>query len=182
MRIDPSITIAGDWQAECQQLVGGAQVDEARGLRLGLKCRERQVEELKRLQVELRQKQAAASAKAGICKIFSAVIGGLVAAVSAVVTIYCPPAAAGVALGGALISGSIGIGGAQLDSRAVQAKAAEIRAGSGLEQAGQERLELLGALEQLAVADRRAGEAVRNWIDSDSDIRGAVTGAAREGR
>jgi type IV secretory pathway TrbL component len=169
MRIDSGIQ--ADWQAQIQQLSGDAQTEEARGLRLGLKRRERQAEELDRLRTELRRRQRAAAKQSSLTKIVGAALGVVLAAVSTVATIYCPPAAAGIVAGGALVCASLGVGAAVLDSNAMRAKASEIEAGALIDRAGQERLELLGALEQVVAADRRVGEFVRGWIEADSDAR-----------
>lgn len=144
--------VGGDWISECMALFSEAHAAEHRLGLQAVRIEQQQRLDWRREALQAIQAKIAASNKSGWLKGLGIVVGVSVALVSAVATIYCPPAAAGIAVGGALISGGLGVAGAYSDQDLTRAEGRLLRCKSQREQSLQYQNVILDTLQQAAQA------------------------------
>jgi len=166
---DPSgvAVVPGDWISECMLLYSRARSAEYKVQLQGVRMEQQQVRQWRKRQQELLRRKIAQSRKSGKCKFFRKITKVVVAAASVVAKIYCPYAAPLIAIGGAVIDGSLKTAGAVHDSRATAAEADGIEAGAQLQASSEARTELLDAMEEASRMEQRMSERIFALVESE---------------
>jgi hypothetical protein len=131
----------------------------------GVKLHSRRAAEARQKRFEALQRLQAASKKSGFWGKLTGVLKGIFRAASAALLIFCPAAAAGVALAGAVVCGATSIVKAQYDSTAARAKADQIEEGARMEHARLEQQENRDFLQQAVDLEKNMVQQLRKAID-----------------
>jgi hypothetical protein len=158
---------AGDWVSECMIMYSRASRDGFRLQGASVANRQRAIQEARDAYKTLMKKKRAASTRSIVLRVVSITVGAIMAVVSVVVAIYCPPAVAGVGVAGGLISGSIGFGSAVENNQATTHRANAMLARQEETEAREHTEELLASMEQSVIMERRMAVRLAEMADAE---------------
>jgi hypothetical protein len=156
-----------DWAGECSVLFSQTDSLQARAAIQGIRIEARQAKVARERRAELLRQALAAAHRAGFWAKLGKILGGTLAAISALCTVVCPAAAAGVALGAALARGVPSSISAGYNLRAAQARAGGMRSGLNEQQAKEFRDGWARALGELALDEQRIAARLREILEAE---------------
>lgn len=168
-----------DWISACMVLFSEARLDESRIQKASVKRKQHLIQETRERHKALIKKQRRARRKSSSLKFVGIVAGAVVGAVSAVTSLYCPVAAAGFALAGALASGSFGIASARHASSAAKAGGGALRAQERIQDASEARQQILADMEEAVHIEQRMNRRLMELAEGEGRIVDAALPEAR---
>jgi hypothetical protein len=144
-----------------------------------VKRQHRLIQEAREKYKELIEKKRRAQRKSGFLKVLGAITGGVFGAISIVVAAYCPLAAGGLALVGALWTAPMGISASIKAQTATRANGNAMLAQQQCQDASESRAEILSAMEQSVLIEQRMAERLAKLTESESGIRDAALSGMR---
>jgi len=147
--------VAGDIVSECMLLFSKNSEAQISADRQGVRLRGRRIRAYRQKRIAYLQKKLEAAKKSGFFDSLGKILGAIGSAVTAAVSIFCPPAAAGAAaLASATMSSGCMVAGAHFSRRAALRAADALEAGKIAEEAAGEKDEFLAALDTAAGVEK----------------------------
>lgn len=172
---------AGDWISECLTLFSEASRSEFKLQSTCVVRRQRKMQEARKIHEKMLELKKRASKRSGIAEFFSYVAGAVTAAVSAVVSLYCPPAAIGIGIGGAIVTGSSMVASALENQTATGYQGRAMQADLACQEASEARSEILTAMQESVHVEQKMMERLNELADSEYRIgQSAIYSQGRE--